>query len=335
MKKFNLTSVSVAALLLLAVSCTKDKNDMGIVPTNPDGNAQQFVASNGPKTQTMQINASSLPQSVTLKGGTKITFPAGSLTVGGVAVTGTVTVEAVEVLKRSDVLFYGSNTNHISGAPLASDGFIYVDVKANGTSVDRTMPVPMQISIPAKRSGVTQLWEGVDQGGNPLVAGAAAQMAWAAPVKGPNGGGQDGGKEVPSVNNNFTFNFGTTGWINTDVFYSYNNPKTTVNVNLINNPGTLSTFHSYSGETYVYFCAKGSNVAAQLYTTTGPNSVKSYDDVMPVGVEGKFLTFSIKNGKYYYAELESTITANQHVTLTLTETTEAAVQAAINSLDSY
>lgn len=333
MKKFNLTSVAVAAILLLAVACTKDKNDMGFVPVNPDGNAQQFVASNAPKTQTMQIDASNLPQSVTLKGGTKITFPAGSLTIGGVAVTGSVTVEAVEVLKRSDVLFYGSNTNHSSGAPLASDGFIYVNVKANGTSVDNMMPVPMQISIPAKRSGVTQLWEGVDQGGNPLVAGAAAQMAWAAPRKGPNG--QGGGKEVASENSTFTFNFGTTGWINTDVFYSYSNPKTTVNVDLIGNPGALSSFHSYSGETYVYFCAKGSNVAAQLYTTTGPNSVKSYDDVMPVGVEGKFLTFSIKDGKYYYGELESTITANQHVNLTLTETTEAAVQAAINSLDSY
>ncbi|MES2064360.1 MAG: hypothetical protein V4456_20755 [Bacteroidota bacterium] len=331
MKKFNLTSVSIAAILLLAVACKKDNNNNG--PVNPDANAQEFVASNAPKTQTMQIDASNLPQSVTLKGGTKITFPAGSLTIGGVAVTGTVTVEAVEVLKRSDVLFYGSNTNHSSGAPLASDGFIYVNVKANGTSVDNMMPVSMQISIPAKRSGVTQLWEGVDQGGNPLVAGAAAQMAWAAPRKGANG--QGGGKEVASENSTFTFNFGTTGWINTDVFYSYSNPKTTVNVDLAGNPGTLSSFHSYSGETYVYFCAKGSNVAAQLYTTTGPNSVKSYDDVMPIGVEGKFLTFSIKDGKYYYGELESTITANQHVTLTLTETSEAAVQAAISSLDNY
>ncbi|RYU90719.1 hypothetical protein EWM62_08720 [Mucilaginibacter terrigena] len=333
MKKFNLTSVSVAALLLLSAACTKDKNDMGFVPTNPDGNAQQFVASNAPKTQKVQIDASALPKSVTLKGGTKITFPAGSLNIAGVAATGLVTVEAVEVLKRSDVLFYGSNTNHSSGAPLASDGFIYVDVKVNGTSIDANLAVPMEISIPAKRSGITQLWEGVDQGGNPLVAGAAAQMAWAAPRKGPNG--QGGGKEVVAVDNNFTFNFGNTGWINTDVFYSYSNPKTTVNVDLVGNPGTLSSFHSYSGETYVYFCAKGSNVAAQLYTTTGPNSVKSYDDVMPVGVEGKFLTFSIKDGKYYYGELESTIVASQHVTLTLTETTEAAVQTAINSLDGY
>jgi hypothetical protein len=331
MKKFNLTSVSVAAMMLLSVACRKDNTGNAIV--NPDANAKAFVENNGPKTQKVQIDASALPQSVTLKGGTKISFPAGSLNIGGLPVTGMVTVEAVEVLKRSDVLFYGSNTNHISGAPLKSDGFIFVDVKANGVSIDPNLAVPMQIAIPANRDGFTQLWQGLDQNGAPLVAGAAAQMAWAAPPKAPNGNG--GGQEVVPQNSFYTFNWGTTGWMNTDVFYSYSNPKTTVNVALVGNPGTLSSYHSYSGETYVYFCAKGANVAAQLYTTTGPNSVKSYDDVMPVGVEGKFLTFSIKDGKYYYGELESTITANQNVTLTLTETTEAAVQAAISSLDSY
>lgn len=331
MKKFNLSSVAVAALMLLAVACKKDKTN--IAPINPDANAQEFVAANAPKTQTMQINASSLPQSVTLKGGTKIGFPAGSLTINGAPVTGNVTVEAVEVLKRSSVLFNGSNTNHISGAPLESNGFIYVDVKANGVSVDRNLAVPIHVSIPATGTKAMQLWQGVDQNGLPLAAGAANQMAWAAPRVGPNG--QGAVKEVAPVENFYNFDFGTTGWINTDVFYSYSNPKTTVNVDLIGNPGALSSFHSYSGETYVFFCAKGSNVCAQLYTTTGPNSVKSYDDVMPVGVEGRYLTFSIKDGKYYYGEQESTVVADQHLTLTLTETTEAAVQASISSLDNY
>lgn len=330
MKTLKLTSVLAAALIIATASCRKDKSS----PFNPDSNAQEFVNSNGPQTQHVQINASNLPQSVTLKGGTKINFPAGSLTIGGTPVSGNVTVEAIEVLKRSDVLFNGSNTNHISGAPLASDGFIYVDVKANGVSVDHNLAVPMQVSIPAKRAGATQIWEGVDQTGAPLVAGADNQMAWAAPRVGPNGqGGQQ--KEVAPVANFYNFNFGTTGWINTDVFYSYSNPKTTVFVDLVNNPGALSSFHSYTGETYVFFCAKGSNVCAQLYTTTGPNGVKSYDDVMPVGVEGKMLSFSIKDGHYYYAEQETTIVADQHLTLTLTETTEAAVQAAISSLDNY
>jgi hypothetical protein len=329
MKKFNLISTLFIAIVCLTIACKKDKgtNDEGMVQS-----AKDFTAKFGAQQQTLQINASALPQTVTLAGGTKINFPAGSLTKGGVAVTGTVTVEAYEVLKRSTVLFTGANTNHASGAPLASDGFIFIDVKANGSSVDQNLAVPVKISIPAKREGVTQLWIGVDQNDKPLVAAGNNQMAWQAPRKQANGVGQ---KEVNATNSTFTFDFGTLGWINCDVFYSYANPKTTITVEVNNNPGTFANFHAFSGETYVFFCAKGSNVAAQLYTPGGTNKVKSYDNMMPIGVQGRMLSFSIKDGRFYYASQEVTISAGQNVVLTLAETTESAVQAAINSLDSY
>ena len=97
----------------------------------------------------------------------------------------------------------------------------------------------------------------------------------------------------------------------------------------------MASFRAFGGETFVFFCAKGSNVAAQLYTPNGTNKVKSYDNMMPIGSEGRMLAFSIKDGRYYYAAQETTISANQNVVLTLAETTEAAVQAAINSLDNY
>lgn len=327
MKTLNLSTLAIAAILLFTVACKKDRN----TPVNSANNAQEFVQTFGPQKQSIQINASSLPQTVTLKGGSKITFPAGSLKIGGVAVTGNVTVEALEVLKRSDVLFSGTNTNHISGAPLVSDGFIFVDVKANGVSVDRNLTVPIQVAIPAKRSGVTQLWEGVNPQGAALNEANNNQMAWAAP-RAANG---VGGKEVLPEAGFYSFSFGTTGWINCDVFYSYTNPKTTLTVSLVNNPGTLASFRAFNGETFVFFCAKGSNVAAQIYTPNGTNSVKSYDNMMPIGVEGKMLSFSIKDGKYYYAESEITITANMNVTLTLAETTEAQVQTAITALNTY
>jgi hypothetical protein len=249
-----------------------------------------------------------------------------------VPVTGNVSVEVFEVLKRSAVILSGTNTNHASGAPLASDGFIFVDVKSEGTSVDQNLTVPIKISIPTKKtSGFTQLWVGVDQADKPIVAAAGAQMGWAAP-RAANG---VGGKEVGVTASNFTFDFGNLGWINCDVFYSYANPKTTITVDVANNPGTFASFRGFSGETFVFFCAKGSNVAAQLYTPNGANGVKSYDNMMPIGVEGRMLAFSIKDGRFYYAAAETTISANQNITLTLAETTEAAVQAAINSLDSY
>jgi hypothetical protein len=333
MRTFKLSSLAIAAMMLFTVACKKDTNNGQVI--NRANNAHQFVDEFGPKKQLSTVDVSTLPKTLTLAGGTKITIPAGALKINGNAVTGNVSVEVIEVLKRSDVLFFGANTNHISGAPLASDGFIYVDIKSNGVSVDRNLGVPIQVAIPAKRAGVTQLWEGVNPQGAPLAQADNAQMAWQAPKRDvPNGGG-NGQVEVAPVNNFYTFNWGTTGWVNCDMLYAYTNPKTTVTVTVVNNPGAMASYHSYTGETYVFFCAKNSPVAAQLYTPAGTNMVKSYDNSMPIGVEGKMLSFSVKDGKYYLASQEITISANQALTLTLVETSEAAVQAAISSLDSY
>lgn len=332
MKNFNLTSAlftALIALFTLSVGCKKQNS--GDDNGSTVNTAKEFTAKFGAQKQIKEINASSLPQTLTFIDGTKITFPAGSLTKGGIPVTGNVTVEVYEVLKRSTVIFTGANTNHSSGAPLVSDGFIFVDVKANGLSVDQNLAIPIKIAIPAKRDGATQLWQGVDQADKPLVAAANNQMAWAAP-RNANGVGM---KEVSVAQSAFTFDFGNLGWVNCDTFYSNASPKTTVRVEVLNNPGSMASFHAYSGETFVYFCAKGSNVVAQLYTADGANKVKSYDNSMPVGAQGRMFAFSIKDGRYYYAAQEITITANHNITLSLAESTETAVQAAISSLDNY
>ncbi|KQC02372.1 hypothetical protein [Pedobacter sp. Hv1] len=321
MKKLNLKSVLVALIVLCMVACKKD----GATNGNVAKTAKEFVALFGPQKQTFTINATTA-NTLTLKGGTVITIPANAFKIAGAPVTGQVTIEAMEMLKRSDVLFSGTNTNHISGAPLASDGFIFINAKVGNSDVDKTLASPLAIKIPATRTGFTQIWEGVENAG-----AAANQMAWQAPKINANGAPF----EANPINGFYNFNFGTLGWINCDVFYSYTNPKTTVRVEVLNNPGNMATFMAYTGETFVFFCAKGSNVAAQLYTPDGPNKVKSYDNLMPIGVQGKFLSFCIKDGKYYYAELETTVVASQNISLSLIETTEAQVQAAITSLNTY
>lgn len=321
MKKLNLTYAIVALIILFAAACKKDRNN-----NNAAYSAKEFTALYGPQTQSKKIMGN-IENTFTLAGGTKITIPAGTLRVGGVVVNGEIVISAIEVLKRSDVVFGGMNTNHISGAPLASDGFIYLNATANGTQVDQVLNNTIRIAIPAKRTGATQIWEGVEKVGNDN------QMAWQAPV--PRANGVAIKAEAQAIAEAFTFDMGNLGWINCDVFYSYTNPKTTTRVSLVNNPGSLATFRGFSGETFVFFCAKGSNVVAQMYTQDGPNKVKSYDNVMPIGIQGKYLSFCIKEGKYYYAELETTITADQNVTLTLAETSEAQIQQAINGLNGY
>ncbi|SOD15170.1 hypothetical protein [Pedobacter xixiisoli] len=327
MKTLNLKNTLFLIAVLLTFSaifqaCKKDKTR-----GNSARNAREFTALFGPQAQQKLINTGE-SNTFTLLGGTKITIPPNAFKINGVPVTGNVVITAGEFLKRSDVVFSGTNTNHISGAPLESDGFIFLNAAANGTNVDKQLAANIQIAIPTTNTRATQIWEGIENIGN------VNQMAWQPLVPNPNGvAGVP--RESNPINGFYNFQMGNLGWMNCDVFYSMSNPKTTVRVTIANNPGSFATFMGFTGETFVFFCAKGSNVVAQFYNPDGVNTLKSYDDIMPIGAEGKYISFSIKDGKYYYAEQATTITASQHITLTLAETTETAIQQAINSLNTY
>ncbi len=315
MKKQSLAALFVAVTLFAACK----KNDAP-PPANPVQDTRDLLEKIGPQVQSFTFNASDLPKTISLKGGVKVTFPAGSLTKNGATVTGNISVEAVELLKRSDIVLFGANTNHISGAPLQSDGSFLLDVKANGEKVDQQLKVPIRVEVPAKRDGGTQLWVGAD-----TVQGN--QFAWQAPRQGA------GQVDVKMENNKFTFDFGMLGWVNCDIFWSWANPKTTVKVSVPNNPGSMASFRAFSGETFVFFIAKNANVVAQLYTPDGANRVKSYDNMMPVGAEGRLIAFSIKDGRYYFVKKDITIGNGMDEALTLAETTESAIQAEITALD--
>lgn len=306
-----------ALAMLVFTSCKKDNPPA----VNDLRNAGDFIQKHGPQKQSITFNTADLPKTIMLKKGTKITIPEGSLTISGTPVAGPVTMEALEFLDRKDILLGGGNTNHISGAPLHSDGFIFLDFKSNGQSVDQNLSTPVNIAIPAKREGATQLWEGViDEDG---------QFGWAAPAQ-----GNQREAKVDAMGD-FRFDFGKLGWINCDIFWDYANPKTTMRVKLLNNPGAFANFRGFDGETFVFFCGKGSNVAAHIYTPDGADGVKSYDDMMPVGVEGRLLAFSIKDGRFYLAKKDIVITDGISETLTLAETTESAIQAEIDMLNDY
>jgi hypothetical protein len=317
MKKQSLAALFIAVTLFAACK----KNDAP-PPANPVQDTRDLLEKIGPQLQSFTFSASDLPKTISLKGGVKVTFPAGSLTKNGVAVTGNISVEAVELLKRSDIVLFGANTNHISGAPLQSDGSFLIDVKANGEKVDQQLKVPIRVEVPAKRDGGTQLWVGAD-----TVQGN--QFAWQQPRQGA------GQVDVKMENNKFTFDFGMLGWVNCDIFWSWANPKTTVKVSVPNNPGSMASFRAFSGETFVFFIAKNANVVTQLYTPDGANRVKSYDNMMPVGAEGRLVAFSIKDGKYYFVKKDITISNGMDEALTLAETTESAIQAEITALDGF
>ena len=322
MKKQLLAAVLLVCSLVSITACKKKKDDPNNVTTTSDmNNAKDFVEKYGAQKQTFNFNTSELPKTFTLAGGTQITLQPGSLTIAGVPVTGALTLEAYEVLKRSTAIFTGTNTNHVTGAPLISDGFFYLNIKQNETSVDEMMSLPYNVKMQTEREGEwTDIWIGDVNEQN--------QMIWQPPMNG-------GGDSVKALDSVFNFSLRELGWVNCDVFYEYNNPKTTITVTTLNNPGAMATYLGGTGETFVLFCAQGENVVAQLYTPAGINTVKSYDETMPIGVTGRLFAFSIKDGKCYLAKQDVTISANMMSTLSLAEVTEEVLADEIEALDSY
>ncbi|RAJ05294.1 hypothetical protein LX64_02451 [Chitinophaga skermanii] len=321
MKNALLFATGFALTATMFFSCKK--NDT-VTPISTVQSTKAFIEKYSPATQKFTFNVSSLPQTLSLQSGTKLTIPQGAFTVDGRPATGSITVEVMEMMNRSSLVRAGVNTNHISGLPLVSQGSFFFDAKVNGVDADRRLAELVEFKVPAKDADFTQIWIGRE---DTLAGRDALQFGWDQPVR-----RQGVNLEVKKSEGNFIFNFGSLGWINCDVFYSYSNPKTTVRVALQNNPGTLASFRANTGETYVYFCAKGSNVVAQFYYPDGPNGAKSYDNSMPIGVEGRLISFSIKNGQFFLAKKDITISANQQETLVLAPSTESAIQSEIDAL---
>jgi hypothetical protein len=309
--------LGLAGSLLLAASCRKSETVQVIVPGYV-GNANDFVKKFGPQRQISALVTTELPQTIQLNNGTIVTIPANSIQRNGNYISGNISVEVTEYFKRSDIILGGINTDHYDGSPMDTRGILHVDILFNGNPVDKLLTNLMNVSIPATAGGYIRI-----SSGNTNVNGN--QLAW-------------GPEMVDSINSDGSkFNFSTMriGWLNCGTYYAGSNAKTTLAVKLTNNHGTMATHKGASGNSFVYFCPKNTMVAMQLYASAGENIVKTYDNAMPVGIEGRLIAFSIYDNKFYYSEKDITTTENSTETLNLAELSDTELVSKIVALDSY
>lgn len=319
---------------LLFASCSDDDN------TSKNGDvtdaSEYFDQNRENAKQEVIINTSQLPKTITLDEGVKITIKEGTFTKDGQPVEGNITLEIYEMLKPSSIIFSGTNTNYAWGSYLETDGFIYINAKQDGKNLDEYLARNLTISIPTdKADGTnTQLWIGTEDAGED-----GDQFAWVDMMEDAlNWDDMEGNQQFSTVwskDGVFEFSFGKLGWCNCDVIWGDGAPKTTVTVALTGNVGELASYLGYSGDTFVFFCGKGAPIVAQLYTKVNDTTVKSYDNSMPIGADGKLIAFSIADGKFSFASKNIKIEENMTVTLDLKEISKSTLDNEIKSIDGY
>jgi hypothetical protein len=298
-------------------------------------NASKFIEENRESVKkSFSLTTSELPKTVNLGKGVTVTIPANGLRKNGTLISGNFTVETYLMMSPSDIILAGTNTNYKSrngngNGYLISDGFLFIDIKQNGVSIDQYLDGYLTISIPTEKDAGTQVWEGLEQDSalvwTDLNLEEEKIWNWA--------NNQDAGFVNVSTGS-YTFDFGKLGWVNCDVLWRPG-PLTTVKVVLTGKTGTLASYMAGDGDTYVFFAGKEFNVIAQLYTRINATTVQSYDDSMPIGAPGKMIAFSIKeDGECSFASQDITaITANMNITLNLETISKEALETAIKALD--
>lgn len=357
MKKIFLPISMVVAAVLSFGACKKNDNPV-ILPVDDQASArmmQAFFEKYAPKTETFSFDASA-GGTLTLKSGTKITFPANAFVKpDGSSVSGNVTISAKDILKASDMILANKPTVTASGDMLESFGEIIVNASKNDTAlrinpvvVQRppTVIVPVGTATGAKREA--PMWAGdttvsyTNNGYNHENQPTSVTLQYSV-SKGvdwsqiPGWGAVNGGTT--------TFPLDALGqWRNCDALYSDPNPKTTV---LGYFGDKFNTQSGSGGQTpsMLFFKKAGTNTLINysvmiLNPAPGKEGFLSYQNSMPIGTSGTFLAMSAKDGKFYAELRDVTFGAPApgkdfiSYSFSLTEVSEAQLLNLINQVNS-
>jgi hypothetical protein len=323
MKKNRLISALLAAstLLLTFTLCTKKDPS----PTIKDAVAfKTLLDKNAPKSEIFTMSAT---QSFTLttSKGTTILFPASSLLdETGKAVTGSVDISVKEVQKPSEMLFADKPTViQDGGGLLVSFGEIKVNAAQNGKALKLRDTVPLNVNmvfVPnAAQLNRMPMWK-ADTVATTVTSGLNSEgvkttVTTSVPaMKGATWTNLSIFATANPTTNTATFKLDKLGeWRNCDALYADTRPKTTILGYFATNfnKETMSTYQGFAPSS-LFFKPKGQNILVKLYNlivapTAGKEGFYSYENMMPIGMEGTFLAISIIDGKFYADMKDATI----------------------------
>jgi hypothetical protein len=322
MKKHNyFTSLLFAGLVAMgSVSCDDNNDDTSPVVIIKPGENDKIST-------VHQDQVAALKQTFTLdaaggeiegEDGTIVSFYANSFfKSNGDPVTGNVTIELVEIYKKSQMLLTNMTTQGIDAsgniATLISGGEFFVNAKQGDEQL--VLNGTFQIEAPADKTG------GIDQDMKPFLGveqceGGVCKNVWRQ---------QDRDMKIGQTTYNIFQN--QFGWTNIDRWYSDPRPKTTLFVDVPEgyDNTNCSVYLSYDGEPTALASFDRYDSATALFT-------EHYGQV-PIGLEVHFIMVSVIDEQWYYAIRPATIGANHVETFTeLQPITEAALITMIDAL---
>ncbi|PCI34082.1 MAG: hypothetical protein COB60_06670 [Flavobacteriaceae bacterium] len=327
---------NILGLILVAVvltSCLKNDDDIQPIP-QADGEAllERFLKNRTDDLETFDLDATT-GGVITGNQGTQVYFPPNSFGLNGNPVTGTVTVELLEIYTKADMLLKNKSTlgKRANGDKeiLKSAGEFFINGKqgavqlellgmatVNSKGIDLA---DLDANMNIFRAGGQDNdcdgiegdcdWEEADEDGDGKVDNANI-------ADGANG-------EVVS----YTFSFGSFGWTNLDRWYSYTGPKTMIYVDVPEgfDADNCAVYLSYDGEPTALARMDTYDNNLDLFT-------EHYGQI-PIGQEIHIIVVAEIDGILHYSIQGNTV-VDEHIEVitNLTPTTQAALEALINGL---
>lgn len=310
--------ITIAAMMVLAVSCKKDIPDLeNTYPgsTSSNGALRNLFLQNAPAVQSFSFNASSGGYFMGTDGATLMVAPNAFLYQNNMPVTGNITLKLQEVYTKSDMIFAGGYTTSY-GLPLVSGGEI------NVTAYQGTQELKLAYS-------------GSVYATIPTTANAPGMKIFRASSFGPTrdfvlADTATVAATPDSSMSSFSYGFGldSLDWSNCDQYFS-----------MFYNTNTMTDF---SVPVPAIFNDTNSMVLITSSYAQFAGRIWDYDETthqflcnyyrLPVGLDFTFTIVSEINGTFYYDSRTVTIQENMIITLNPEIATEAEITQNILSL---
>jgi len=324
-----LKSAFAIALISTVFSCKPDDSDF-IQPNNIDGQAllNRFEDNRENAIQEFTIDASS-GGIVTGSQGTEIVFQSNSFGIGGVPVTGNVTVQLVEIYDKASMVLQDKSTLGLKlngdKEALKSAGEFFIDAQQGGNELE-LLEMATVNSRPVDFSNIDPNMK-VFRAGDDLNDNAD----WEEADEDNNGENDDAkirdGQGADGEFITYQFDIGEFGWTNLDRWYSYAGAKTDIFINVPEgfDGDNCAVYLSYDGEPTALARMDVWNTELEMFT--------EHYGLIPVGLEVHIIMVAEFDGQLQYA-IQGTTVVDGHIEVMpgFTPISQPALESLINGL---